>query len=318
MNAEDLPISACSGRLENTIRAGRFAIVSEITAPRAPDPERVRQKADHLIGCVDAINVTDNQGANVHMAPWAVSLLVLEQGGEPILTYTTRDRNRLALQSDFIGAAALGIKNIFVMSGDPIGTGRHAMASQVSDVDPAHVLQILRRMRNPGILDSGEELRDSTKEPVLPTRFFVGAAVNPLFDSVDQRHPRLTEKIDAGADFVQTQCLFDIGAFRDYMTEIRNLGLHERTAILAGILVPRSLKMLEFFAERVPGVVIPEPFFKRMQRAEDQNRAIEQGIDIAAELIRQCREIPGLRGIHLITAGREDLCRPVLERSGFS
>jgi len=299
------------------IHTGRFVVISEITAPRAPDPEYVRQRADSLAGCVDAVNVTDNQGANVHLAPWAVSILVLERGGEPILAYTTRDRNRLAIQSDLIGASALGIKNAFVISGDPISYGRHQAAHAVCDIDPIDVLRIVKTMGKPGILDSGDELRNSPGESVHPARFFIGAAENPLVGSpVDalQRPPR---KVEAGADFIQTQCLFDLETFKTFMVRARARGLHEQTAVIAGVLLPRSLKTLEFVSMHLPGVGVPRLFFERMQQAEDRNRALEEGIQIAVELIHQCREIGGVRGIHLITMGHEELCRPTLEKAGL-
>jgi len=304
-------------RLETAIRAGHFVVTSELGPPKSGDPDYVRRKADSLIGRVEAINVTDNPGANVRMCNWATALLILERGGEPVLQYTTRDRNRLAIQSDLIGAAALGIKNAFVVSGDHISLGEHRTARQVSDVDPMHVLQIVKRMGDPGVLDSGEELRNSPKEPIRPVRLFIGAAENPFADPKEFRQIRLAKKIEAGADFIQTQCVFDIDRFREFMLEVRNRGLHERTAILAGVVLARTVGALEFMATRVPGITIPEQFFSRMERAKAEKRSQEEGIAIAAELIQQCHEIEGVHGVHLITLEREELAEPTLQRAGL-
>lgn len=305
------------GRLETALKAGHFVVISELEPPKSADPDYVRRKADCLVGRVEAINVTDNPGANVRMCNWATALLILERGGEPVLQYTTRDRNRLAIQSDLIGAAALGIKNASVVSGDHISLGEHRTARQVSDVDPMHVLQIVKKMGDPGILDSGEELRNNPKEPVRPVRFFLGAAENPFADPKEFRQIRLAKKIEAGADFIQTQCVFDMERFREFMAEVRNRGLHERAAILAGIALARTLGVLQFMATRVPGIAIPEMLISRMQRAEAQKRSHEEGIAIAAELIQQCRDIEGVRGIHLITFEREELAEPTLEKAGL-
>lgn len=304
-------------RLETAIQAGHFVVTSELGPPKSVDPDYVRRKADFLIGRVDAINVTDNQGAHVRMCTWATSLLILERGGEPVLQYTTRDRNRLAIQSDLIGAAALGIKNAFVVSGDHISLGDHPMARQVSDVDPMHVLRMVKRMGDPGILDSGEELRNSPKQPVRPARFFIGAAENPFADPKEFRQIRLAKKIEAGADFIQTQCIFDIERFRRFMEEVRNRGLHERAAILGGVVLARTVGALKFMATRVPGMTVPEKFISRMERAKAEKRSQEEGIAIAAELIQQCREIEGVHGVNLTTLEREELAEPTLEKAGL-
>ncbi|MFH1739983.1 MAG: methylenetetrahydrofolate reductase [bacterium] len=304
-------------RLEQAVRAGHFVVTSELGPPKSVDPDYVRQKTDCLIGHVEAINVTDNQGANVRMCNWATALLIQERGGEPVLQYTTRDRNRLAIQSDLIGAAALGIKNAFVVSGDHITLGLHPMARQVSDVDPMHVLRMVKAMGDPGVLDSGEELRNSPKQPLRPARFFIGAAENPFADPKQFRIMRLAKKIEAGADFIQTQCIFDIERFREFMAEARDRGLHERSAILGGIVLARTVGALNFMKTRVPGISIPDEMVSRMERAKAEKRSEEEGIAIAAELIQQCREIEGVRGVHLITLEREELAEPTLQKAGL-
>jgi methylenetetrahydrofolate reductase (NADPH) len=304
-------------RLERAIRSGQFVVTSELGPPKCADAEYVRRKTDCLVGRVEAINVTDNQGANVRMCNWATALLILERGGEPVLQFTTRDRNRLAIQADLIGASAFGIKNAFVVSGDHITLGLHRTARQVSDVDPMHVLQMVKRMANPGVLDSGEELRNSPKQPIQPVRFFIGAAENPFSDPQEFRIMRLAKKIAAGADFVQTQCVFDIERFREFMADVRNKGLHEKIAILGGIVLARTVGALTFMKTRIPGIRIPDEIVQRMERAKEQKRSEEEGIAIAAELIQQCREIEGVRGVHLITLEREELAEPTLQKAGL-
>jgi len=282
-------------RLERVLTAGHFAVTVEVGPPQGPNPEPIRRKAELLRGVADAYNVTDNQTAVVRLSSIAGAKLLLEAGLEPVMQMTVRDRNRIALQSDLLGASALGIKNCLCLSGDhqkASAAGKlkgHPGAKNVYDVDSIQLLAILKGLRDQAVQLSGDPIEQ-------PSPFFIGAAWTPLATPESFRTLRLAKKIEAGADFIQTQAVFDVARFAAAVAKARERGLCERVAILAGIIVPRSARMLRYLNEHVPGVEVPEEMIRRLEAAP---QPAAEGKKIAQELIAAVRVIPGVRGVHL-------------------
>jgi len=295
--------------LRARLAAGGFAVTAEISPPRGASGDPVRRKADLLRGWVDAVNVTDNQGAHVRLSSMAGSMVALSAGLEPIMQMTCRDRNRIALQSDLLGASALGIRNVLVMTGDHPKFGDHPGAKPVFDLDSIQFLWAARTMRDEGTLMSGRTLNP-------PPDCFLGAVENPFAPPAGFRAERLGKKVAAGAQFVQTQFVFDVPAFGEWMSQVHDLGLHERCHILAGVGAIRSVRAMEFMADNVPGVYIPEETSRRL-RGVPGDRVAEEGARIAAEVIQQVREIPGVAGVHLLAAGNEAAVPGVLSAAGL-
>jgi len=299
--------------LERVLSAGHFGVTIEIGPPRGPDPEPVREKARILRGLADAYNVTDNQTAVVRMSSIAGSKILLEEGLEPVMQMTCRDRNRIALQSDVLGAAALGIRNCLCIAGDHQSAGAggrlngHPGAKNVFDVDSVQLISILKGLRDEGVQEGGDAIK-----PSLPV--FIGAAWTPLAPPEKFRVLRLAKKVNAGADFVQTQAVYDIPRFTEAVSAARERGLTERTAILAGIIVPRSAGMLKYMNANVPGVEVPDDVIERMSAAPDPRA---EGIAITVELIHAVRKIPGVRGVHLQAIESEELLPEVIESAGL-
>jgi methylenetetrahydrofolate reductase (NADH) len=283
--------------LRERLAAGGFAVTAEISPPRGASTAPITETAGYLKNWVDAVNVTDNQGSNVRLASWAGSLAVLAAGLDPVMQMTCRDRNRIALQSDLLGASALGIRNILVMTGDHPKFGDHPGAKPVFDLDSVQLLWALRTMRDQHALLSGRKL-----DP--PPDCFLGAVENPFAPPVPFRAERLGKKVQAGAQFVQTQFVFDVAAFGRWMAQVRDLGLHERCAILAGVGAVRSVKALEYMRDKVPGVQVPDRVFA-MLRAVPPDRQAAEGVKLAAGIVQQVAEIPGVAGVHLLVAGNE-------------
>jgi methylenetetrahydrofolate reductase (NADPH) len=296
-------------RLEKILAAGHFAVTGELGPPRGADVEVIKRKAEHLRGAVDAINVTDNQTSVVRMCSMAVCKILLELGLEPNLQMTCRDRNRIAIQSDLLGAYALGIRNVLCLSGDHNKFGDHPQAKNVFDVDSMQLIQIVRKMRDEGKLLNGQECEGKAS-------FFIGAAVNPFGDPFDFRPIRLAKKIAAGVDFVQTQCIYNMDKFREYMKRVVDMGLAEKCYILAGITPLKSLGMARYMARSVPGLDVPDYYLKRLQGVPKDKQA-EEGIRIAVEQIQQIREIPGVAGIHLMAIEWEHRAREIIEAAGL-
>jgi methylenetetrahydrofolate reductase (NADPH) len=299
--------------LEQVLAAGTFAVTAEVGPPRGGDPEAIRRKASFLRGVADAYNVTDNQTAVVRMSSIAGAKILLDEGLEPVMQMTVRDRNRIALQSDLMGAWALGIRNCLCISGDHQKAGAggklkgHPGAKNVYDVDSIQLLAILRDLREQGVQESG----DAVDEPVP---FFIGAAWTPLAPPEDFRVLRLAKKVDAGADFIQTQAVYDVPGFAAAVETAREMELTERTAILAGIIVPRSAGMLKYMNANVPGVNVPDDLIQRMKSSKDPKA---EGIDVTVELIEAVRAIPGIRGVHLQAIEAEEVLPEVIERAGL-
>ena len=294
--------------LRERLASGGFAVTAEISPPRGASTSTITATAESLRDWVDAVNVTDNQGSNVRLASWAGSLAVLKTGLEPVMQMTCRDRNRIALQSDLLGASALGIRNILVMTGDHPKFGDHPGARPVFDLDSVQLLWTLRTMRDQHVLLSGRKL-----DPAPDC--FLGAVENPFAPPVPFRAERLGKKIAAGAQFVQTQFVFDVPAFGRWMAQVRDLGLHEQCGILAGVGAVRSVRALEYMRDKVPGVEVPDDVFRRL-RAVPPGQQTAEGIKLAAEIIQQLGEIPGVAGVHLLVAGNEQAVPDILDEAG--
>jgi methylenetetrahydrofolate reductase (NADPH) len=295
------------GVLRGRLAAGEFAVTAEISPPRGAGPGMVRRKARALRGWVDAVNITDNASAHVRLASWAASLALLGTGIEPVMQLTCRDRNRIALQSDLLGAAAVGIPNVALMTGDHPRFGDHPDARPVFDLDGLQLVGAARAMRDQGRLLSGQ--------PVAPPpSWLIGAVENP-FAPGGLRAARLGEKVAAGAEFVQTQFVFDVPAFTRWLADVRGLGLDRRCAILAGVGPVRSLRALDHMQRQVPGLHLPPEVARRLRGAAP-GRVAEEGLAICVETIQQVRELPGVAGIHVMAPGFEQGIPEILERSG--
>ncbi|MCB2193876.1 MAG: methylenetetrahydrofolate reductase [Deltaproteobacteria bacterium] len=301
-------------KLEKVLAAGHFALTTEVGPPRGPDVDEVLKKAEILKGMADAYNVTDNQTAVVRMSSIAGSKVLLDAGLEPVAQMTCRDRNRIAMQSDLLGAAALGLKNILAISGDHQGAGAsgklkgHPGAKGVYDVDSIQLINIIKNMRDEGVQAGGDTL--TSKPP-----FFIGAAWTPLGPPVEFRVLRLAKKVAAGADFIQTQAVYDIKAFAEQLAKAVDMGLTEKTAILPGLIVPRSAGMLNYMNNNVPGVVVPQELIDRMKGASD---AQAEGIKVTIELIEQVKQLPGVKGVHLQAIEAEELLPEIINQAGLS
>ncbi len=317
--------AAAPAGFHRRLAAGEFAVTAEIGPPRGADTAPVARKAAYLRGFVDAVNITDNQSAAVRLSSLAGSLAALAAGVEPIMQLTCRDRNRIALQSELLSASALGIPNVLIMTGDHPRHGDHADAKPVFDLDSIQLLRVATEMRDQGRLMSGGELRP-------PPHWFLGAVENPpgrtptagaslgaapgadTTEALDRATYRLASKIEAGAQFVQTQFVFDVPAFAAWMARIRDLGLHERCHILAGVGPVRSQRALAHLST-IPGVVIPEDVADRLTAAgPDHIRA--EGEKLCSELIAALAEVPGVAGVHVMAIGDETTIPAILQRAG--
>jgi len=299
-----------NSKLERVLGSGEFAVTAELGPPKSADPEVIRKKAKLLNGYADAFNVTDGQTAVVRMASWAACLLQKEKGLEPIVQMTCRDRNRIALQMDVLGAAALGINNILCLTGDHMSFGNHPQAKGVYDIDSIQFIKIVKDMRDERIFQCGEEI---DVEP----RLFIGAAANPFAAPFEFRPYRLAKKIKAGADFIQTQIVYNVPKFREYMNRVRDMGLHEKVHILAGVAPIKSLGAARYMAAKVPGMDVPDEIVERMKKTPKENRE-QEGIKICTEVIQQVREIPGVNGVHIMAIEWEEAVPQIVEKAGLT
>ncbi len=303
------PTNLTGSRLERVLRAGLFAVTAELNPPDSADPAEVYQAALVLSEVCDAINATDASGANCHMSSVAICALLTRAGYEPVLQVSCRDRNRIAIQGDLLGAAALGVRNVLCLTGDDVSVGDQPQAKRVFDFDSVQLLRVARIMRDRGVLLSGRKL---TVSPNL----FLGAAANPFVPPFDWRPLRLAKKVEAGADFIQTQYCFDVPRLRRFMRRVRDLGLHERVFILAGVGPLRSEKAAEFMRTRVPGVVIPDEIVDRLRKTPPARKR-EEGKRICVEIIQQVREIEGIAGVHVMAYRQEELVAQIIEEAGL-
>ena len=297
------------GGLRAAIDAGRFVVTAEIGPPRGADPDAIAAKAELLRGWVDAANVTDNQGAHVRLTSLAGSLLAAQAGVEPVMQLTCRDRNRIALQSELIAAGALGVPNVLLLTGDHPVYGDHPDAKAVFDLDSLQLVWTARTLRERGRLLSGR-----TVEP--RPQWLIGAVENPFAPPLRFRAARLGKKVAAGAEFVQTQFVFDVGVFQRWMGEVRDLGLPERCAVIAGVGPIRSLRACEFMRHKVPGIHVPDEVVRRL-RGVPADRVAAEGQAICVETVRRLRETAGVAGVHVMAFGHERGVPEILYDAGL-
>lgn len=296
-------------RLERVLRSGRFAVTAELNPPDSADPQSVYDRALVLAEVCDAINATDASGANVHMSSVGVCALLTRAGYEPVMQVSCRDRNRIAIQGDLLGAAAMGVRNILCLTGDGVQAGDQPEAKPVFDLESTTLLRTARILCEKGQFLSGRKLE-------TPPSFFLGAASNPFVPPYDFRPLRLAKKVEAGANFIQTQYCFDVPRFRQFMDAVRNLGLHERAYILVGVGPLRSAKAAEWMRNHVPGVVIPDEIINRL-RSVNESRQREEGKRICVEMIQHVREINGVSGVHVMAYRQEELVAEIIHEAGL-
>ena len=293
-------------RLEKILESGQFAVTAEAGPPKGSLPDGMRKKGELLKSSCDAINVTDNQAAVVRMSSLAGCLLLKETGAEPVLQMVVRDRNRLALQSDIFGAAALGIRNVLCLAGDHQRLGNHPSAAGAYDVDPIQLIQMLKTMRDEHRAENGETISGDVP-------LFIGTVAHPFADPWELHMITLAKKIRAGADFIQTQAIYDLPRFIAWMDKVREQGLHEKAHILASVLPIKSVEMVRRMRE-VPGMRVPDELAERIERAADAKAA---GARICVELIAQLKQVPGVHGIHIMAVAGEDAVPGIVKEAGL-
>jgi len=295
-------------RLEKALASGAFAVTSEITPNASGSPDHVRAQARILRGCTDACNVTDCQRALVRISSLAASALLVQEGVEPVMQMSTRDRNRIALQADLLGAHALGVRNVAFMSEDDQKAGNERDAMSVYDLTTEDLLAAAKKIHDSGTLRGCDAVDD-------PPSLFLGATANPFAGPPEDSVVNLRGKVDAGVDFVQTQAVYDLEAFEEWMGLVRKEWLHEKAFILAGVIPLKSAKMAKFLAEKVPGIAVPSSIHHRMGRATD---AKGEGFKIALEAIERLRAVEGVRGVHVMAVEWDDIVPRIVRESGLS
>lgn len=296
-------------KLEKVLSAGHLAVTSECGPPRGSDPEHIKKKAELIKDYVDTINITDNQTSVTRLCSLASCIHLKLMDLDPILQMVTRDRNRIAIQSDILGAASFDIHNLLCLSGDHQSFGDCAQGQNVHDLDSMQLIQTARYMRDEGKFLGGDEIK-------RPPNMFVGAAANPFADPFEIRVPRLAKKVAAGAEFIQTQCIFNLEKFEEWMKQVRERNLHEKIYILAGITPFKSAGMARFMQKRVPGMDIPDHVVKRMSDTPKEKQA-EEGIKIAIESIQQLKEVKGIKGFHIMAIEWEEKVPEIVEKAGL-
>jgi methylenetetrahydrofolate reductase (NADPH) len=294
--------------LENVLEKGHFAVTAELGPPKGTDVAVIEKKANLLKGYVDAINVTDNQTAIVRMSSIAASSLLVRVGLEPVMQMVTRDRNRIAMQSDILGASALGIKNMLCLTGDHQSFGNQIDSKNVHDLDSIQLIDCVRTMRDEKtILGGNDEVEGDLK-------IFIGAAANPFGDPFEFRVVRLAKKVAAGVDFIQTQCIYDMRRFKEWMNMVRDQGLHEKVHILAGVTPLKSAGMARYMNNNVSGITIPDELIDRIAKAEKPG---EEGIKLCVQQIQELREIEGVHGVHIMAIEWEQRVVEIAEGAGL-
>lgn len=296
-------------RLDALLRSGEFVVTAELPTTDSADPGSVLRLAEGLRGRVDAVNCTDNSSARPHLSGVAASHLLIDAGLEPILQLTCRDRNRLGLQADLLGAAALGVRNVCLMTGDDVSAGDHPDAKPLYDLDSIHLIRTARIMRDGGTYLSGRPLD-------VPPSFLIGAVENPFAPPLEFRPMRLGKKIEAGAEFIQTQICFDLPRLRLFLARAGDLGLLGPVPILVGVFVARNAKAVRYLRERVPGIDVPQEVVDRMDGVPEPRQQAE-GVRIAVETVEQVRDLAGVRGVHLMAIRNEEGIHRVLEGAGL-
>ena len=295
--------------LERVLERGEFAVTSECGPPRGANAEVIMGKGELLKESVDVVNVTDNQTSVVRMSSFSCCVLLKQMGIDATLQMVTRDRNRIAIQSDILGAAALGIHNILCLSGDHQKFGDHASAKNVYDMDSIHLIQTVKRMRDEGKFLGGEELKGAPK-------LFIGAAANPFADPFESRVIRLAKKVAAGVQFIQTQCIFNLKRFGEWMEQVRNRGLHEKVHILGGVTPMKSVGMANYMKNMVPGMDVPDELIARIKGVDKEKRS-DEGIKIAVETIQQLKEMEGVHGVHIMAIEWEEMVPRIAKEAGL-
>ena len=309
MAGENLPIRpgyVSPGRLERLLRDGIFAVTTEISPPDSADPHEVYERASIFDGYVDAMNATDGSGGNCHMSSVGMCSILTRRGYAMVMQITCRDRNRIAIQGDVLGAAAMGVANILCLTGDDVTAGDHPQAKPVFDLDSMSMLTMLKGMRDDSQFLSGRKLTS-------PPQVLLGAAENPFAPPLDYRSLRMEKKVAAGAQFVQTQYCFDMEILRNFMSAVRDQGLHERVFILPGVGPLASAKSAEWIRTHIPGVHIPDEVIKRLQGAKDQ---AQEGVNICIEILQQLKEIEGVHGAHIMAYRQEHRVPEIVGKSG--
>ena len=296
-------------KLEKILASGQLAVTSEVGPPRGSDPEVIIRKAEMIKNHVDAVNVTDNQTSMTRLCSLAACIRLKLMGLEPVLQMVTRDRNRIALQSDILGAASFDIFNILCLSGDHQSFGDCATGQNVHDIDSMQLIQTVRLMRDEGKFLGGDPI-------TRPPQMFVGAAENPFADPYEIRVPRLAKKIAAGVEFIQTQCIYNLDKFEDWMSKARDRGLTEQVYILAGLTPMKSVGMARYMKKRVPGMDVPDEIVKRLADTPKEKQA-EEGIKICVESIERLKEVKGVAGFHIMAIEWEEKVPEIVERAGL-
>ncbi|HEX9114984.1 MAG TPA: methylenetetrahydrofolate reductase [Anaerolineae bacterium] len=303
-------LSGEGSTLARMLRAGKFAVCAEVSPPIGPNPEAVKKHIDMLRGYADAFNVTDNQSAMVHMSSLSVSIMLKQAGLEPVVQFTCRDRNRLGLQADILGAAAFGIVNVLGLSGDHPIWGDHPQCKAVYDIDSMNLIRMMRMMRDNQVFENNRPI------PKRAPDLFIGAVENPFAPPYEYRPLRLAKKIAAGAQFIQTQLIFNVDRFREFMHRVVDLGLHEKVYILAGVGPIRSLKGAEYMAKEVAGMDVPDRILKRLEGLSKEDQA-KCGLDIACEIAEQVRAIEGVAGLHVMAVSWPEGVPMVVKQLGL-
>ncbi len=309
MNASRNGPASGRSRLERVLLSGRFAVTAELNPPDSAEAQAVYDRALVLASVCDAINATDASGANVHMSSVGVCALLTRAGYEPVMQVSCRDRNRIAIQGDLLGAAAMGVRNVLCLTGDGVQAGDQPEAKPVFDLDSITLLATARTLRDEARFLSGRPLETAP-------RFFLGAAENPFVPPFEERARRLGKKVAAGAEFIQTQFCFDLAPLESFMRRVRDLGLDQRTAVLVGVGPLRSARSAEWMRAHVPGVTIPDRVIDRLRRAGSVGER-EEGKRICVEIIQQVRQVPGVRGVHVMAYRQEELVAEIIEAAGL-
>ena len=296
-------------KLERILESGQFAVTGELGPPASTNAEVIRQKAKYLKGNVDAVNITDGQTAVVRMSSWAACLLAKEEGLEPTVQMTCRDRNRIALQMDILGVSALGINNLLCLTGDHQVFGNHPMAKGVWDLDSMQLIKMVKDMRDEKKFQCDDEMD-------MGPRLFIGAAANPFADPFEFRVLRLANKVAAGADFIQTQIIYNVDKFAKWMEAVREKGLHEQVKILAGVAPIKSIGAARYMQKKVPGMDVPEEIIDRL-KGVPKEAVSKEGIKVCVDIINQVREIKGVAGIHLMAIEWEEAVHEIVEQAGL-
>ncbi|RJQ32558.1 MAG: methylenetetrahydrofolate reductase [Actinobacteria bacterium] len=291
--------------LEKVFLSGTLAVTGELGPPKSADRKVIAEKADILKGYVDAVNITDCQTAIVRTSSIASAAILMERGLEPIVQMTCRDRNRIAIQSDILGAAALGVKNLLCLTGDHQSFGNHPEAKNVFDLDSVHLVSCLKNMRDKKIFINGEKM------DVAP-KMFIGAVENPFADPFEIRAPRVGKKVAAGADFFQTQIIYNVPKFKKWMKQVRDLGLHKKAYIMAGVAPLKSAGMARYMKNFVPGMDVPDEYIERMVEAKDPK---DEGINVCVDIINQVKKIEGVAGVHIMAIEWEEAVPVITERA---